>query len=97
MILKNATINFLGDSITEGAGASCVENRFTDVMAREYGLFFLIAIFAGLPVRDFIVNKLHVNENLVRIVGAVALVALTALSVSYIATNGYNPFIYFNF
>lgn len=38
MILKNATINFLGDSITEGAGASCVENRFTDVMAREYGV-----------------------------------------------------------
>ena len=26
-----------------------------------------------------------------------ALVALTALSISYIAVNGYNPFIYFNF
>ena len=31
------------------------------------------------------------------VVGAVALVALTALSISYIAVNGYNPFIYFNF
>ena len=38
MELKGAVINFLGDSITEGVGASTVENRFTDVLAREFGL-----------------------------------------------------------
>ncbi|MDY6127523.1 SGNH/GDSL hydrolase family protein [Anaerococcus sp.] len=38
MNIKNSTINFLGDSITEGVGASKIENRFTDVLAREYGL-----------------------------------------------------------
>lgn len=38
MLLEGAVINFLGDSITEGAGASCVENRYTDVLARMYGL-----------------------------------------------------------
>jgi lysophospholipase L1-like esterase len=38
MQLQNATINFLGDSITEGVGASRVENRFTDVLAREFHL-----------------------------------------------------------
>lgn len=38
MELKNAVINFLGDSITYGVGASCTKNRFTDVLAREYGL-----------------------------------------------------------
>lgn len=38
MNIKNSTINFLGDSITEGVGASTIENRFTDVLAREYGL-----------------------------------------------------------
>lgn len=32
---KGATINFLGDSITFGVGASCQGNRFTDVIARE--------------------------------------------------------------
>jgi len=31
------------------------------------------------------------------IAGAVALIALTAVSVSYIAMGSYNPFIYFNF
>lgn len=38
MELKGAVINFLGDSITEGVGASSVENRFTDVLAHEFGL-----------------------------------------------------------
>ena len=42
-------------------------------------------------------QKLRVNENLVRIVGAAGLLVLLAISVSYIAVNGYNPFIYFNF
>lgn len=72
-------------------------NSVSTVMVREYGWFFLAALICGLPVRDFIVDRLHVNENLVRIAGAVLLVALTAVSVSYIAVNGYNPFIYFNF
>lgn len=38
MELKNAVVNFLGDSITFGVGASCEQNRYTDVLAREYGL-----------------------------------------------------------
>lgn len=38
MKLEGAVVNFLGDSITEGVGASCTENRFTDVLARTYGL-----------------------------------------------------------
>ena len=37
MELKGAVINFLGDSITEGVGASCEENRYTDVFSRLYG------------------------------------------------------------
>lgn len=38
MELEGTVINFLGDSITEGVGASCAENRFTDVLAREFRL-----------------------------------------------------------
>ena len=37
MELKGAVINILGDSITEGVGASCEANRYTDVFARMYG------------------------------------------------------------
>ena len=38
MQLENSIINFLGDSITEGAGASDTEHRYTDVLARMYKL-----------------------------------------------------------
>ncbi len=38
MILKDKTINFLGDSITQCCGASCMENGYVNVLAREYGL-----------------------------------------------------------
>ena len=37
MELKGATINILGDSITEGVGASCEANRYTDVFAQMVG------------------------------------------------------------
>ena len=36
MELKNKTINFLGDSITEGCKTSDSAHRFTDIIAREY-------------------------------------------------------------
>ena len=38
MLLKNAVINVLGDSITQGVGASSVEKRYTDVLWKEYEL-----------------------------------------------------------
>ncbi len=46
MELKGKKINFLGDSITEGVGASCTAKRYTDVFAflaevgemRNYGI-----------------------------------------------------------
>lgn len=34
MVLKGKSIVFLGDSITQGVGASCTENRYTDVLVR---------------------------------------------------------------
>lgn len=38
MILKDAVVNVLGDSITEGALASSPGQRFTDVMKRMYSM-----------------------------------------------------------
>ena len=38
MELKNTKINFLGDSITEGAGASIYENCYVEVLKREFSL-----------------------------------------------------------
>jgi lysophospholipase L1-like esterase len=38
MELKNAKINFLGDSITEGCGTSGEHARFSNLIAEKYGL-----------------------------------------------------------
>ena len=37
MELKDKKIVFLGDSITEGVGASATENRYTDLIAKKTG------------------------------------------------------------
>ena len=37
MKLEGKKIVFLGDSITEGVGASCIEKRFSDVLVRKAG------------------------------------------------------------
>ncbi len=80
-----------------GLSGAPLWNSVTGVLFRESMWFFLAALVCGLPVRDFIIGRLHVNEKLVQITGAVLLVGLTVLSISYIAMNSYNPFIYFNF
>ena len=72
-------------------------NGITTVLVKEYGLFFLAGCICSMPVHKFLGEKLHVPEGLMRVVGAVGLVALTILSISYVATDSYNPFIYFNF
>lgn len=38
MDLTGKTVNFLGDSITEGAGASTLDNCYVEVLRRVYGL-----------------------------------------------------------
>lgn len=76
MILKGAVINFLGDSITQGVGASCIENRFTDVLAREFELkqannygisgarIARQKVMAGVPSdRDYCMRVPEMDEN----------------------------------
>ena len=38
MKLEGLKINFLGDSITEGGGVSCIENVYWNILKRDYGL-----------------------------------------------------------
>ena len=38
MLIQNKTAIFLGDSITEGAGASKIDNAYWNVLKRNIGL-----------------------------------------------------------
>ena len=72
-------------------------NGITTVIVKEYGMFFLLGCIAAMPWMGFLKNRLRIPEGLIRVVSAAALVVLTIVSISYIATDSYNPFIYFNF
>lgn len=47
MDLNNKIAIFLGDSITEGAGTSCEENRYYNVLKRKYGLKEVVGYGVG--------------------------------------------------
>ena len=72
-------------------------NSITTVLVKEYGIFFLLGCLAAMPWMGFLKEKLHIPETVIRVVSAAALIVLTVISISYIATDSYNPFIYFNF
>jgi hypothetical protein len=48
-------------------------------------------------VPELLRDRLHVNANLMKVVGSIALMGLTFIAITYIAVGSYNPFIYFNF
>lgn len=67
MELKGKTIVFLGDSITEGVGASCTENRFSDVLVRmaEFGNSYNHGISGTRIARQQVIDREHLrwDEN----------------------------------
>lgn len=80
-----------------GMGGAPLWNDVTSVYVREYGIFFVFSLICALPVNKFLKERIHIPDTALRIAGAVLLIATTVLSVSFIATDSYNPFIYFNF
>ena len=80
-----------------GAGGAPFINGLTGAFIREYGLFLLAGVIFSLPIPEFLSARLHIPSACLKTVGAVALLALTVISVSYVAVGSYNPFIYFNF
>ena len=61
MELKGKKINFLGDSITEGAGSSCIENRFTDLIAKNTGAVCLNYGIGGTRIAEQLIPSAEAN------------------------------------
>ena len=80
-----------------GLNGAALWDGIAAVFVKEYGLFFLAAVICSLPMHTFLRDRLRIPDAVLRIAGAVLLMACTVISVSYVATDSYNPFIYFNF
>ena len=79
---------------------------FWDLQAKyysfEYGIIILVAIIAATPIFKFMQEKLAVQSSKVMIGGretmsVVYYLAIFVLSVTYVVSNTFNPFIYFRF
>ena len=80
-----------------GLNGAPLWNPLTSVFLREYGPFLAAGVLFSLPVPEWLRDRLHVSPNLMKVVGAACLLALTFVAITYIAVGSYNPFIYFNF
>ena len=64
---------------------------------REYGVYFFFGALFSLPVVPALAKKIRNRKSPVYWVLIPVLLALFAVSVSFIVKGSYNPFIYFNF
>ena len=80
-----------------GLSGAPLFNPLTAVFLREYGPFLLAGVLFSLPVPEFLRERMRISPNLMKVVGSACLLALTFISITYIAVGSYNPFIYFNF
>ena len=80
-----------------GFGEAGIWDKVATVIVKEYGWFILLGVICSLPMHIFLKDKLRIPDAALRIIGALLLMACTVISISYVATDSYNPFIYFNF
>lgn len=91
--LKNAILNMFG-----GSGLA-FSNDLTIYYLISFGLFFVIAFVAATPLPKKVVTKLlnNKNEGLVTGLNAVFILCVLVLSTAFLASEAFNPFLYFRF
>ena len=80
-----------------GVNGAPLWDGIAGMLLKEYGVFMIASIICGIPVVQWLRNKVRITDSVLRIVGGVCLLALTAVAISYVVVVDYNPFIYFNF
>ncbi len=68
----------------------------TFIMIRENIIMFVLAIIFATPIFKIVKNKFN-NFAIYKYLETITILALFVVSISYIVTSQYNPFIYFNF
>lgn len=80
-----------------GIGVSGFYDGTTVMLVKEFGIFFLCAIAACIPLKTMIKIKNAVMQKVLSCVAVAAYVVILLISTIYIINGTYNPFIYFNF
>ena len=92
-LAKDYLFNMLGKS-------NIFVDRYAIEYIGEYKIFFIFAILYSLAVFKHIKEreeKRVVFQRIISVLTPVTCILIFAISVTYLVTGGYNPFIYFNF
>ncbi|MDE6025719.1 MAG: MBOAT family protein [Lachnospiraceae bacterium] len=91
--LKCAVLNMFG-----GSGLK-LGNDLTIYYLMSYGLFFVIAFIAATPFPKKVAAKLMENkkEGFQAVVSSIFILAVLILSTAFLASEAFNPFLYFRF
>lgn len=80
-----------------GFGGKALTSGLTGVYLKEYAWCLIAGVVCSLPVWEWIKKKVRIGEKVSSVIEGVALIAVSAVAVSFVVSGGYNPFIYFNF
>ena len=94
--LKSAVKNMFG------FGGLTVFNRYTAYMLLSYGLFLIIAFVAATPYPRLLAGKFITKiedkkSSIAGVVEGVFIICVMLLSTAFLASEAFNPFLYFRF
>ncbi|MBQ8412378.1 MAG: MBOAT family protein [Lachnospiraceae bacterium] len=89
----------LGSALSNmfGFGGLKFSNELTIFTILSYGVFFLIAFVASTPIPKKLWNKLCDKVKTMEIVEVILLFGVLILSTAFLASDAFNPFLYFRF
>lgn len=64
---------------------------------RQYWVYLLIGIIGSLPIKEWIIKKKLHEKPAVQLVNTIYVFLIFLISIAFIVSSNYNPFIYFNF
>ena len=79
-----------------GFGCKGFMDAYVIQYCQQYGLYFIIGILCSMPIFKNI-NRIFKKNLIYNLVYIVCMCGILYLSIIFIFSNAYNPFIYFNF
>ncbi|MCR4578338.1 MAG: MBOAT family protein [Clostridiales bacterium] len=80
-----------------GLGGAGLSDGLTLLLLKEYAWCLALGVVCSLPAGEFLKRRLKIPDAAWQLACGIAVVACGVLAVSYAASGGYNPFIYYNF
>ena len=96
MIFSIEDITVLGEYFVKLFSFNNFINKDFFFYLSNYGVILLIGIIFSLPVGSYI-EKIGMKNNVTKLIFGLIYILLFVISISYLVSDTYNPFMYFRF